>query len=74
MLLALVVGAHLILAVAVGRSVLPFGEPAPATMLEPSTQIVGKTLFGEYMLPFEVASILLLVAMIGAVVMAKKKV
>ena len=74
LLLALVVGAHLILAVAVGRSGLPFGEPAPATMLEPSTQLVGRVLFSEYMLPFEVASILLLVAMIGAVVMAKKKV
>jgi NAD(P)H-quinone oxidoreductase subunit 6 len=57
-----------------GRSGLPLGEPAPATMLEPSTQIVGHVLFTEYMLPFEVASILLLVAMIGAVVMAKKKV
>jgi hypothetical protein len=52
---------------------LPFGAAAPASALEPSTQLVGKVLFGEYMLPFEIASILLLVAMIGAVVMAKKK-
>ncbi len=74
LLLALVVGAQLTIAIAVGRSGLPLGEPAPATALEPSTQLVGKVLFGEYMLPFEVASILLLVAMIGAVVMAKKKV
>ena len=51
-----------------------FGEPAPASALEPSTQLVGKVLFSEYMLPFEIASILLLVAMIGAVVMAKKKI
>ena len=43
-------------------------------MLEPSTQLVGRVLFSEYMLPFEIASILLLVAMIGAVVMAKKKI
>ena len=62
------------IAVAVGRAGLPLGEPAPAKMLEPSTQIVGRVLFTEYMLPFEVASILLLVAMIGAVVMAKKRV
>jgi NADH-quinone oxidoreductase subunit J len=74
LLLALVLGAQLTIAVAMGRSGLPLGEPAPATMLEPSTQIVGRVLFSEYMLPFEVASILLLVAMIGAVVMAKKKV
>src|SRR5882762_2221564 len=72
--LLLALGAQLILAVALGRSGLPLGEPAPATALEPSTQLVGRVLFNEYMLPFEIASILLLVAMIGAVVMAKKKV
>jgi NADH-quinone oxidoreductase subunit J len=35
---------------------------------------VGQILFEKYMLPFEIASVLLLVAMIGAVVMAKKRV
>jgi NADH-quinone oxidoreductase subunit J len=73
-LLALVVGAELWIAIAIGRSHTAFGEPAPASALEPSTQLVGKVLFSEYMLPFEIASILLLVAMIGAVVMAKKKI
>jgi NADH-quinone oxidoreductase subunit J len=48
--------------------------PAAASQLEPNTELVGKSLFSEYMLPFEIASILLLVSMIGAVVMAKKKV
>jgi NADH-quinone oxidoreductase subunit J len=74
LLLALVLGAQLTVAIAVGRSGLPLGDSAPATMLEPSTELVGRVLFNEYMLPFEIASILLLVAMIGAVVMAKKKV
>jgi NADH-quinone oxidoreductase subunit J len=74
LVLALALGAQLTVAIAVGRSGLPLGEPVPASMLEPSTELVGKVLFGEYMLPFEIASILLLVAMIGAVVMAKKKV
>ncbi len=74
LVLALVLGAELTIAIAVGRSGLPLGEAAPASALEPSTQLVGRVLFGEYMLPFEIASILLLVAMIGAVVMAKKKV
>ena len=73
-LLALVVGAELWISIAIGRSHTAFGEPAPASALEPSTQLVGKVLFSEYMLPFEIASILLLVAMIGAVVMAKKKI
>ena len=38
-----------------------------------TTAAVGKLLFTDYVLPFEVASILLLVAMIGAVVLAKTK-
>ena len=72
--LALVVGAELWISIVIGRSHTAFGAPAPASALEPSTQLVGKVLFSEYMLPFEIASILLLVAMIGAVVMAKKKI
>jgi NADH-quinone oxidoreductase subunit J len=73
-LLAIVVGAELTIAIAVGRSQISLGEPVPVSALEPSTQLVGRVLFTEYMLPFEIASILLLVAMIGAVVMAKKKI
>jgi NADH-quinone oxidoreductase subunit J len=74
LILALVVGAEFTLAIVIGRSHISFPEAAPASALEPSTQLVGKILFSEYMLPFEVASILLLVAMIGAVVMGKKKI
>ncbi len=37
-----------------------------------NTELVGKALFTEYLLPFEIASVLLLVAMVGAVVLAKK--
>jgi NADH-quinone oxidoreductase subunit J len=33
---------------------------------------VGQALFTEYLLPFEIVSVLLLVAMVGAVVLAKK--
>jgi NADH-quinone oxidoreductase subunit J len=73
-LIALVVGAQLVLAVVISESKTSFGTLAPASALEPSTQLVGKVLFTEYMLPFEIASILLLVAMIGAVVMAKKRI
>lgn len=34
---------------------------------------LGKVLFSEFLLPFEVSSILLLVAMVGAVLLAKKE-
>jgi NADH:ubiquinone oxidoreductase subunit 6 (subunit J) len=37
-----------------------------------STGLLGQQLFGTYALPFEVASVLLLVAMIGAIILAKK--
>jgi NADH-quinone oxidoreductase subunit J len=47
---------------------------APASALEPNSELIGQALFTQYMLPFEIASIMLLVAMIGAVVMAKRKV
>lgn len=40
---------------------------------ETHTVIVGKVMYTEYLLPFEVASLILLVAILGAVVLAKKK-
>ena len=46
----------------------PLGS-APAL----NTQAVGSALYQDYMLPVEIASILMLVAMIGAVIMAKRK-
>jgi NADH-quinone oxidoreductase subunit J len=39
-----------------------------------NTQEIALYLYGQYLLPFEIASVLLLVAMVGAVIMAKKKV
>ena len=48
--------------------------PAPSgDKLPPNSEQFAKVLFSNYLLPFEIASILLLVAMIGAVVMAKKR-
>ncbi len=38
------------------------------------TELIGKAIFTEFLLPFEIASILLLVAIVGAVVLAKKEV
>jgi len=46
---------------------------APADALAPNSQKLGESLFSSYLLPFEIASVLLLVAMVGAVVMAKSK-
>lgn len=38
-----------------------------------NTESVGALLYTEYLLPFEIASVLLLVAMVGAVVLARKE-
>ena len=46
---------------------------APADKLPPNSEEFAKSLFSSYLLPFEIASVLLLVAMVGAVVMAKNK-
>jgi NADH-quinone oxidoreductase subunit J len=72
--LALVLGAQAAVALALSRQQLTSLRPAPAEALQPNTERVAWSLFHTYMLPFEVASILLLVAMIGAVVMAKRRV
>jgi NADH-quinone oxidoreductase subunit J len=39
-----------------------------------NTELVANSLFSEYLLPFEIASLLLLVAVVGSVVMAKKRI
>jgi len=49
--------------------------PAPPMVSAPiqNTQAVGTALYQNYLLPVEIASLLLLVAMVGAVIMAKRK-
>lgn len=39
-----------------------------------NTEAVGTLLYSTYLLPFEIASVLLLVAIVGAVVLAKKEI
>lgn len=48
---------------------------SPETSIgEESTIRIGEHLFSDYLLPFEVASVLLLMAMIGAIVLARRDV
>lgn len=51
------------------------GSPAAMSGAVPgngSVQAIGEALFTTYLLPFELASVLLLVAMVGAVALARK--
>jgi NADH-quinone oxidoreductase subunit J len=51
----------------------PPADPFAATELFGSPEAIARSLFTEYVLPFEIASVLLLVAIIGAVVLAKRE-
>jgi NADH:ubiquinone oxidoreductase subunit 6 (subunit J) len=39
-----------------------------------SPRLLGELLFTKYLLPFELTSVLLLVAIIGAIILAKKRI
>ena len=47
--------------------------PAEATNSVGALQELGMTLFSQYLLPFEATSILLLIAMVGAIVLTKQE-
>lgn len=58
-----------------GRGSLPMGERAAAEAGSPgNVEQLADTLFRDYLVPFELASLLLLVAIVGSVIMAKKRV
>ena len=47
-------------------------QSQPHAIASDNTLAIGETLFSTYLFPFEVASLVLLVAMIGAIVIAKR--
>ena len=67
---ALILGG-LLIAVMTGTEPPP--DPMAATELFGSPEMLAKSLFSDFVLPFEIASILLLVAIVGAVVLAKRE-
>ena len=78
--IALITAAILIVEIAYGlyrgRDSLimpPIVAPPAAAAAAGNSEQVGTALYTSYLLPFEIASILLLVAIVGAVVLAKKR-
>jgi NADH-quinone oxidoreductase subunit J len=56
------------------RGILPVSRHAGAVRADFGTaEYIGRHLYGQYFYPFEMVSLVLLVAMAGAVVLAKKK-
>jgi NADH-quinone oxidoreductase subunit J len=55
------------------KSLTSVKEPTDAPHVEGDTIALGHLLFTQYTLPFEIVSVLLLVAMIGVILLSKKK-
>jgi NADH-quinone oxidoreductase subunit J len=73
-LLALVLASQLGTALWFGKDAFSLAASRSGNLSPENTEQLGQRLFEQYMVPFEIASILLLVAIIGAVVMTKKRV
>ena len=72
--LAAVAGVGLLASVVFrGGAVLPAGRAIPPRAPEGNTQRISEVLFSEYLVPFELASLVLIVAVIGAVLLARKR-
>jgi NADH-quinone oxidoreductase subunit J len=56
----------------VGATVWNVGKAANATQMTGTAEAIGQSMFTEYLLPFELTSLLILIALMGAVVFAKK--
>jgi len=69
---AIALGGLFIAVYAKGKNIFP--NHALSVVENNNTQRLAVLLYGQYMFAFEVASLLLLVAIIGAVVMAKKRI
>ena len=75
-LLAGAVGLQLFILVRASPShdlILPAGTLAGAEQTQGMVGLVARPLFGEYLVPFEITSVLLLAAIVGAVVLAKRQ-
>jgi NADH-quinone oxidoreductase subunit J len=62
----------LFLLLMVARTVWNVGGGGSAPQLAGTAQAIGASLFTDYLLPFELTSLLILIALMGAVVFAKK--
>ncbi len=72
---AVVVGAEMVFVFRSGLDVFQLpAVTAGSGIPEGNTERLADALFSEYLLPFEIASVLLLVAVVGSVVMAKKRI
>ncbi len=70
---AVIVGAGILYVLAKGTASLSLPAPAAAPAAGGNTEQIAVSLFRDYLLPFEAASLLLLAAIVGSVIMAKRR-
>lgn len=71
---ALVVGGEILVFLKKGANAFQLAPAVAASATAGNTEQIADALFSEYLLPFEIASVLLLAAVVGSVVMAKKRI
>jgi NADH-quinone oxidoreductase subunit J len=72
LLIALVLLAEIVIAVGASRAGGGLAGPAPAAAARPNIVALGELLYTKYLYPFEIAGLILLVAMVGAIVLTHR--
>ena len=72
LLLALVLLAEMVIAVSAWKAGPVTGGVAPAATSQPNIEALGELLYTRFLFPFEIAGLILLVAMIGAIVLTHR--
>ena len=73
LMVALVLLAEIIVAVSAWKAGPVTGGAQPAATTQPNIEAVGELLYTRYLFPFEIAGLILLVAMIGAIVLTHRR-
>jgi NADH-quinone oxidoreductase subunit J len=68
----LVISAHPTVSLPLQGEQLPTSAQTTGVVAQGNTELIGALLYTKYLFPFELASLILLVAMIGAILLAKK--
>ena len=72
LLLALVLLAEMVIAVSAWKAGPVTGGAQPAATSQPNIEALGELLYTRFLFPFEIAGLILLVAMIGAIVLTHR--
>ena len=72
LIVALVLLAEIIVAVSAWKAGPVTGNVQPAAATQPNIEAIGELLYSRFLFPFEIAGLILLVAMIGAIVLTHR--